>query len=51
MSRFMKIDGIIEVPDDVDHDQFWHELIKFVESKGYCFNGLTDDITDEDDDE
>lgn len=34
MSRYIEINGVIELPDNVYHDQFWNEFIDFLESKG-----------------
>lgn len=44
MSRYIEINGVVELPDNVDHDQFLNEFIDFLESKGYSFGGGTKEI-------
>ena len=34
MSRYIEVSGVVELPDNVDHDQFLDEFIDFLESKG-----------------
>ena len=47
MSRYIEINGVIELPDNADHDQFQNEFIDFLESKGYYFGGGTQEIDEE----
>jgi len=47
MSRYIEINGVVELPDNVDHDQFWNEFIDFLESKGYYYGGGSQEIDEE----
>ena len=47
MSRYIEINGVVELPDKVDHDQFWNEFIDFLEDNGYYFGGGTKEIDEE----
>ena len=34
MIKEFEINGCIEVPPNLSEDEFWHEFIMFIESKG-----------------
>ncbi|WP_440603281.1 hypothetical protein [Bacillus sp. GB_SG_008] len=44
--RTISINGAV-LDVDISHDEFVDELIEWVESKGWAFLGLTEEITEE----
>ena len=38
-TRFISIDGVVEVPPEMDSDTFCDLFIKWIESRGYLFGG------------
>lgn len=50
MGKEIKIDGCIEVPDDITADEVSDLFIEFVESKGWFFGGGFHEVTTEDTD-
>ena len=44
--KFLKIEGIVEMPDDCNTDDFIDAYIQFVESHGCSFGGGLYDISD-----
>ncbi|AIK38211.1 hypothetical protein COM13_16180 [Bacillus pseudomycoides] len=45
-NRTISINGAI-LDVDVSHDEFLDEFIEWVDSKGWSFMGMTDEITEE----
>ncbi|MBO1578180.1 MULTISPECIES: hypothetical protein [Bacillus] len=45
-NRTISINGAI-LDVDVSHDEFLEEFIEWVDSKGWSFMGMTDEITEE----
>ncbi|PGC30704.1 hypothetical protein COM11_09255 [Bacillus pseudomycoides] len=45
-NRTISINGAI-LDVDVSHDEFLDEFIKWIDSKGWSFMGMTDEITEE----
>ena len=46
MIKEFEINGCIEVPPNLSEDEFWHEFIMFIESKGWRFGGGISEIID-----
>lgn len=46
MSRYIEINGVIEVPDEIDHDAFCYQFIRFCEDHHFYFGGGTQEIDD-----
>ena len=45
-NRTISINGVI-LDVDVTHDEFLQEFVEWVDSKGWSFMGITDEITPE----
>ena len=44
MSKEICVDGCLEVPDDLDVDDFTNIFIEWVESQGWFFDGASKNI-------
>lgn len=51
MFRLIQINGTIEIPKNVSHDDFMDEFLTWCESKGYYFGGGTVEIEDDNEEE
>ena len=47
MSRFIKIDGILEIQDEIEEDEFWNTFIEFIEEKNWYFGGGIYEVDEE----
>lgn len=45
-TREIEINGVVEVPKELSHEEFFRKFIEFIESQGWSFGG---GMTDEDD--
>lgn len=48
--NWMKIDGSIGLPENINDDEFWHLFIQFLESNKCCFLGVTQMLDEENND-
>ena len=44
--KLIKIEGVIGMPDEVDHDELFSQFLALVEKNGCRFGGGIDDVTD-----
>ena len=50
-TTYIRIDGVVILPNGETHDEFWTEFIKLIESKGWSFMGRTSEIDKDKDEE
>lgn len=47
MARFIKIDGILEIQDNINEDEFWEMFIDFIEERHWYFGGGIYEVDEE----
>lgn len=48
LTKEIHIDGCVEIPIEVSHDEFLTKFINFIEDNNWYFGGETTELTDED---